>query len=130
MTTGGRLDTQLSQTFGIAIGGVTTPTSVTPLIVQPTLATRVAATVRGFTSQTANLMEYQTSAPAVLSSITAQGLFVPVNSATEPADCASGIYGATYYDTSDNELCTCRDDGTDEEWVKESDPTHTGHCSI
>ncbi len=58
------------------------------------------------------------------------GLLIPRQLATEPESCVTAIRGAQYYDTSDEELCTCLADGTDTEWVKITDPTHTGHCSI
>jgi len=80
--------------------------------------------------ESGNLREWQNNTGTVLSEVTASGIFVPPQSATEPENCVSGIYGAQYYDTNDNELCTCRADGTDDEWVKATDPTHTGHCTI
>ena len=75
-------------------------------------------------------MQFQGDGPVTLARVTAEGLSVPVQAATEPADCVEGTLGAVYYDTSDEEACTCRDDGTDLEWVKATDPTHSGHCSI
>ncbi len=61
---------------------------------------------------------------------TSDGVQVPPSSAGEPENCATAVLGASYYDTSDNMLCFCVEDGTDTEWVLLTDPTHTGHCSI
>ena len=58
------------------------------------------------------------------------GLLILRQLATEPESCTTALRGSQYYDTSDEELCTCRNDGTDTEWVKQTDPTHTGHCTI
>ena len=53
------------------------------------------------------------------------------NNTTQPADCVPAIYGAVYFNTTDNRLCVCVDDGDDDEWVKSDDYTHGGgHCSI
>ncbi len=62
--------------------------------------------------------------------LTTVGVQVPPSAVTEPEDCATAVLGATYYDTSDNTICFCIEDGTDTEWVKLTNPTHTGHCSI
>ncbi len=62
--------------------------------------------------------------------LTTAGVQVPPSSATEPENCATAVLGASYYDTGDNTICFCVEDGTDTEWVKITDPTHTGHCSI
>lgn len=52
------------------------------------------------------------------------------NSATEPVNCTSAVYGQTYFDTGDVRLCVCVNDGTDDEWVKSDDYSHaTGHCT-
>ncbi len=62
--------------------------------------------------------------------MTTVGVQVPPSAASEPEDCATAVLGASYYDTGDNTVCFCLEDGTDTEWVKITDPTHTGHCSI
>jgi hypothetical protein len=53
------------------------------------------------------------------------------NSAGQPMDCTSSVYGATYFDTTDKRLCICVNDGVVDEWVKSDDYSNaTGHCSI
>lgn len=67
----------------------------------------------------------------VSSSLASAGVMLPPQSATEPENCVTGIEGALYYDTDDDKLCVCANDGTDVEWVTSDDYTHaTGHCTF
>ncbi len=52
------------------------------------------------------------------------------------ADCVAGMDGQTYFNTTDDKLCICADDGTDHgggdnhAWMVSDDYSHaTGHCS-
>lgn len=125
----GDLVTPTVDTNAIGVGNLA-PNALSPLQVQSAADDRMAVRVMARASQTANIQEWQDSTTATMSAISPVGLFIPPSGAGEPANCVEALLGAVYYDTSDEESCTCRDDGTDLEWVKQTDPTHTGHCSI
>lgn len=52
-------------------------------------------------------------------------------SASEPIDCTTANDGSMYFDTDDQKLCICANDGTDDEWLHSDNYGHgSGHCSI
>ena len=65
----------------------------------------------------------------LLRSVRKSGLAVPVQSASPPESCTDQLVGAQYYSTTDQQLCSCRHDGSDTAWVLQNDPTHNGHCA-
>ena len=52
------------------------------------------------------------------------------NSAGEPENCTAAIYGTSYYNTVDERLCICSNDGVVDEWLKSDDYSPTGHCTL
>jgi len=52
-------------------------------------------------------------------------------SASEPVSCSSAIHGSLYFDTEDQVLCVCANDGVDDEWLTSDNYSHgSGHCSL
>ena len=73
--------------------------------------------------------EWRSIDGALLRSVRKSGLAVPVRSASPPESCTDLLAGAQYYSTTDQQLCSCRHDGSDTAWVRQDDPTHNGHCA-
>lgn len=82
--------------------------------------------------QASDLLQFQSNAGAAQSlSVRASFVVRNQNAALEPEDCVAGIVGSMYFDTDDQALCICANDGTDIEWVRSDDYTHgTGHCTF
>jgi len=82
-----------TQTYNLTAGG---NTSVGTFTVTPTSASAIGAVIRGATSQTANLQEWQNSAGTVLAKVNTFGDYVPTysfrNLAAQNTDSAFGSY--------------------------------------
>jgi len=76
-----------------------------------------------------NFNEWRSRTDQLLRSVRKSGLAVPVNGPASPETCSEDLAGAEYYNTVDQQLCTCRNDGVDSAWVLQTDPTHQGHCA-
>ena len=76
-----------------------------------------------------NFNEWRSRTDKLLRSVRKSGLAVPVSGPASPEVCSDKLAGAEYYNTVDQQLCTCRNDGADSAWVLQTDPTHGGHCS-
>ena len=76
-----------------------------------------------------NFNEWRSRRGELLRSVRKSGLAVPVSGPASPEACSDELAGAEYYNTVDQQLCTCRNDGVDSAWVLQTDPTHGGHCS-
>ncbi len=72
--------------------------------------------------------EWRSLEGKLLRSVRKSGLAVPLQSTSPPESCRGQLAGAQYYSTTDQQLCTCRNDGFDSAWVLEDNPTHNGHC--
>lgn len=76
-----------------------------------------------------NFNEWRSRTDKLLRSVRKSGLAVPVSGPASPEVCSDKLAGAEYYNTVDQQLCTCRNDGVDSAWVLQTDPTHEGHCT-
>ena len=76
-----------------------------------------------------NFNEWRSRTDELLRSVRKSGLAVPVSGPSSPEACSDALAGAEYYNTTDQQLCTCRNDGVDSAWVLQTDPTHEGHCA-
>ena len=76
-----------------------------------------------------NFNEWRSRTDELLRSVRKSGLAVPVSGPSSPEACSDALAGAEYYNTTDQQLCTCRNDGVDSAWVLQADPTHEGHCA-
>ena len=76
-----------------------------------------------------NFNEWRSRTDELLRSVRKSGLAVPVSGLSSPEACSDALAGAEYYNTRDQQLCTCRNDGVDSAWVLQTDPTHEGHCA-
>ncbi len=73
--------------------------------------------------------EWRSLKGKLLRSVRKSGLAVPLQATSPPESCTGQLAGAEYYSTTDQQLCTCRNDGFDSAWVLQDDPTHSGHCA-
>ena len=73
--------------------------------------------------------EWRSLEGKLLRSVRKSGLAVPLHAASPPEACKGPLASAQYYSTTEQQLCACRGDGFDTAWVRQDNPTHSGHCA-